>query len=179
MTQDRDELAAKLAASASGAATAPSPSVADADIVPSATPLRVLPSPAYRPAQSKTPSKSSPASKNLRKAPENEWVAVRLAARYKFTPPIDVDVSGKTAALYDLSAGGCQILSTVPLRPKQPVKITLRAEPAALVCTGTVVWANLEAPGPSRPGGYRAGVQFSRPDEAAIEAFIVSKGATA
>ena len=186
MTQDRDELAARLeTANFSGVAPIAEMQArtdAASTLVPSATPLRVLPSPAYRGTQGKPAGRATTGSKPVRgrdRSLENEWVSVRLAPRYRLHPPIEVDVSGKTGLLCDLSAGGCQILSSAPLRPKQPVKVTLRADPAALVCTGTVVWANLEAAGPGRPGGYRAGVQFSHPDETAIEAFVVSHGATA
>ena len=56
--------------------------------------------------------------------------------------------------------------------------MTLPADPKPCVCTGKVVWAKLEAPSKGRPSGYRAGIQFSRADEDAIEAFIILHGVT-
>ena len=41
-----------------------------------------------------------------------------------------------------------------------------------IACKGKVVWARLELPAAGRPLGYRAGVEFTKPDTAAIEAFL-------
>jgi hypothetical protein len=65
------------------------------------------------------------------------------------------------------------------LKPNQTVKVLLPAEPKPLTCPGKIVWAKLEAPALGRPAGYRAGVQFTRPDESAIEAFIAKQPASA
>jgi hypothetical protein len=51
--------------------------------------------------------------------------------------------------------------------------------PKPISCSGKIVWAKLEAPALGRPAGYRAGVQFAKPDQSAIDAFIVSHRATA
>ena len=39
-------------------------------------------------------------------------------------------------------------------------------------------WESYEEPALGRPAGYRAGVQFTKPDQAAIDAFIISHRAT-
>jgi hypothetical protein len=87
-------------------------------------------------------------------------------------------VNGTAGQLLDLSVGGCQVQSMMPLKPNQAVKMLMSAEPKPINCNGKIVWAKLEAASPSRPAGYRAGVQFLRPDESAIEAFIASQDAT-
>jgi hypothetical protein len=71
------------------------------------------------------------------------------------------------------------VLSQGALKPNQTVKVTIPAAPKPISCGGKIVWAKLEAPALGRPAGYRAGVQFSKPDHSAIEAFINSHRTTA
>jgi hypothetical protein len=40
-----------------------------------------------------------------------------------------------------------------------------------VTCSGKVVWTRLEPMAAGQPLGYRAGVHFTKSDEAAIEAF--------
>jgi len=105
---------------------------------------------------------------------DEAWVAVRLSPRYGFSEPVAVQVNGTASQLCDLSVGGCQVLSQTALKPNQTVKVTLPGAPKAISCSGKIVWAKLEAPALGRPAGYRAGVQFAKPDHAAIEAFIAN-----
>jgi hypothetical protein len=58
------------------------------------------------------------------------------------------------------------------LTPNQTIKIVLPGEEAPIACSGTIVWARLEAPSGGRPLRYHAGVQFVKPHEGALEAFI-------
>jgi len=106
------------------------------------------------------------------------WVAVRMSPRYSFSEPISVQINGTPSQLSDLSVGGCQVLSQNALKPNQTVKVVLPTSPKPLNCSGKIVWAKLEAPALGRPAGYRAGVQFTKPDQAAIDAFIISHRAT-
>jgi hypothetical protein len=138
---------------------------------PHGMPLTVLPHPASKPAH--RPSK--PVAK-LKDDPG--WVAVRMAPRYGFSEPVPVQVNGTASQLCDLSVGGCQVLSQAALKPNQTVKVTLPTVPKPISCSGKIVWAKLEAPALGRPAGYRAGVQFSKPDQSAIDAFIISHRAT-
>jgi hypothetical protein len=101
-----------------------------------------------------------------------------MAPRYGFSEPVPVQVNGTASQLCDLSVGGCQVLSQAALKPNQTVKVTLPTLPNPISCSGKIVWAKLEAPALGRPAGYRAGVQFSKPDQSAIDAFIVSHRAT-
>jgi myosin heavy subunit len=164
-TRERDELAAERQ-------TAREPDAAPAKTSPAATPLTVLPAPAY-----KVPHKGSAKAAAKAKEPEAGWVAVRMATRYGFREPIDVQVNGVSSQLCDLSVDGCQVLSATTLKPNQTVKVLLPATPKPIVCAGKIVWAKLEAPALGRSAGYRAGVQFGRVDESAVEAFIESQGA--
>jgi predicted nucleic acid-binding Zn-ribbon protein len=102
--------------------------------------------------------------------PEEGWQAIRLASRVAFDQPIAIEINSAAAKLLDLSTSGCQLLSDAGLRPHQIVKVQLSSDPP-LMCGGKVVWTRLEPAGPGRPPSYRAGVRFSKPDEAAIEAF--------
>jgi hypothetical protein len=137
------------------------------------TPLTVLPHPASKPP-------SHPKGRPIAKLKEPDgWVAVRLAPRYGFSEPVAVQVNGTPSQLCDISVGGCQVLSQAALKPNQTVKVTLPTAPKPISCSGKIVWAKLEAPALGRPAGYRAGVQFSKPDQAAIETFITSHRATA
>ena len=181
--REHDELRAALqaarelqVAAPSPAAAPPEPTVAQQLSDPSIRPLNVLPSPAVKdPLTASKPKKSPAAIKTA--VPDSEWVAVRMTTRYGFREPTEVLVNGNAVQLCDLSTEGCQILSPATLRPNQAVKVQLATDPGPTVCSGKVVWAKLEAPAPDRPSAYRAGVQFSRPDEAAIEAFIINHGA--
>jgi hypothetical protein len=58
------------------------------------------------------------------------------------------------------------------------VKVLLPSKPP-LTCAGKVVWTRLEPMGVGQPLGYRAGVRFTKPDEAAIDAFASSRATLA
>jgi chromosome segregation ATPase len=119
------------------------------------------------------------ASRTLADASEADWTMVRMSIRYGFATPIDLQINGGPGVLVNLSVGGCQVLSASPLKPNQSLKVVMPSEPKPLSCSGKVAWAKLEAPANGRPGGYRAGIQFTRADEPAIEAFILRHGGTA
>jgi len=109
--------------------------------------------------------------------PEGGWESIRMFPRHAFEQDLDVQVNGSAGRLFDLSIGGCQILSPSPLKPNQVVKVSLPDSKTAIACTGKVVWARLEPARAGRPLGYRAGLSFTKRDEAAIEAFMVRHGA--
>jgi len=167
--RDRDELASRLDGTHEPAKGGHAET---GKTIPSATPLSVLPHPA-----AKTPHRAQ--GKAVAKTKDSEWVAVRTSPRYGFSDPVTVQINGTPGQLCDLSAGGCQVLSPNALKPNQVVKVTLPSGPKPLSCSGKIIWAKLEAPALGRPAGYRAGVQFTKPDQAAIDAFIISHRATA
>jgi chromosome segregation ATPase len=103
--------------------------------------------------------------------PEEGWQAVRLAPRFLFADEISVQVNGDPARLFDISISGCQLLSPTALKPNQMVKVLLPAGKTPLACSGKVVWTRLEPMAAGQPLGYRAGVRFTKADEAGIEKF--------
>ena len=105
--------------------------------------------------------------------PEGEWGPVRLAVRYAFRQPIPIQINGDAGLLVDLSVAGCQLVSSSSVKPNQIVKVLLASEETTIPCTGKVMWARFE-PRSAGAIGYRAGVHFTKPDQAALEAFIAS-----
>ncbi len=110
-------------------------------------------------------------------AEEDAWRPVRLAHRYQFREPIDMQVNGQPGTLFDISITGCQLVSVGAVKPNQTVKLLISAGGGSLACAGKVMWSRLEPPAAGRPFGYRAGVQFAKPDEAANEAFVARRAA--
>ena len=110
-------------------------------------------------------------------ADESAWRPVRLAHRYQFREPIDIQVNSQPGMLYDISITGCQLVSAGAVKPNQTVKLQIASGEGTLTCAGKVMWSRLEPPAAGRPFGYRAGVQFAKPDEAAIEAFVARRAA--
>src|SRR5204862_2815831 len=47
--------------------------------------------------------------------PEGGWESIRMYPRHVFAEDVDVQVNGSAGRLFDLSVGGCQILSPSPL----------------------------------------------------------------
>jgi hypothetical protein len=74
----------------------------------------------------------------------------------------------------DLSFAGGLVVSRASVKPNQLLKVVLPSSAPPVVCSGKVVWARLEPSAGGRPAGYRAGVQFTKPDESAIAAFIAA-----
>ena len=108
--------------------------------------------------------------------PDTEWIEMRLVTRYGFADPIEVQVNGTPGQLCDLSVTGCQLLSATALKPSHTVNVLLPVDPEPVRCSGRIVWAKLETPTLGRTARYRAGVEFARPDESAIETFIIRGG---
>jgi hypothetical protein len=108
-------------------------------------------------------------------APETtEWGVMRLAPRHSFRQKVDVQINGQAGVLCDLSITGCQLLSPGALKPNQVLKVVMAAEQTPFVCAGKVVWVRIEPPTAGGPLFYRAGVQFTKTDPAAIDAFVTS-----
>jgi hypothetical protein len=101
---------------------------------------------------------------------------VPLATRYAFPPKFEVQINGNPGWLRDLSVTGCQILAPGVLKPGHSIKLALPGETKTFICMGKVVWAQLEPPSAGLPLSYRAGVQFTKADEALIDAFTAKFG---
>jgi hypothetical protein len=93
------------------------------------------------------------------------------ATRQAFQGEVTVQVDGEAAMLVNLSITGAQVLAATALKPNRMVTLVLPRGKTSISCKGKIVWARLE---PHSTGTflYRAGVSFTKSDEAAVEAFI-------
>jgi len=94
----------------------------------------------------------------------------RRAARYRMAPQVEVVVDGNVATLVNLSIGGAQVVSVTILRPNQRVRMTLADDAATVRFSAAVAWAAFEIPPKAGPQ-YRAGLEFTDADPAAVDAF--------
>jgi hypothetical protein len=93
----------------------------------------------------------------------------RRAPRIPMVEGTEILVDGTPTPLVDLSLAGAQIISVSNMKPNQRLRLMLSVGSTTVRISATVAWASLEMPG-GRPR-YRAGVEFVRPDTAAIERF--------
>ncbi len=180
VTRERDALIEQPPAAAAPAPAPARPTTVEAKTAPAETPARgkkATDKGAEKSVDKADRSADMSAVEKAAQAADTEWAAIRMSPRYSFNEPIDVQINGGVSTLVDLSVGGCQVLSATSLKPNQSVKVAIPHEPKAIACSGKVVWAKLEAPSKGRPSGYRAGVEFSKADQATIEAFIIKHGA--
>lgn len=96
----------------------------------------------------------------------------RRAPRHPVKDSAQATVDGQEAQVVNLSTVGAQFVVPGNLRPKQAVRVTFGPPRKPLEVVGTVVWARVEI---SRKGPLsRVGVDFTDPDERALEAFLQS-----
>jgi hypothetical protein len=96
----------------------------------------------------------------------------RRAPRFRIRDGTEASVDRLPARLIDLSAIGAQVISPGVLRPKQSVGVVLGGSGARIQVAGVVVWARLEL-SPTGPA-YRAGVEFTDPDQEAVGGFCAA-----
>ena len=113
--------------------------------------------------------KAAPPSGPAAPAASVDYRGTRRAKRYRMIAGTEVQVDGASAEVIDLSVIGAQIVSTSALRPQQRVRITLADDGGVVRVNAAVAWASFEIP-KSTPR-YRAGVEFTDAQAAAIEAF--------
>ena len=101
-----------------------------------------------------------------------DWHGTRRAARFRVRPGVEVQLDGNPAAIVDLSTVGAQVISPTVLRPNQKVRITLPNDEFLLRFRGAVAWAKFELPKSTEAPQYRAGVEFTDGDAAAIDSVI-------
>jgi hypothetical protein len=125
---------------------------------PAAAPAQVAPvSPAPSPADTVDPN------------PALDYRGTRRVPRFRMKDGTEIQVDGALARIVDLSTMGAQIISQMPLKPQQRVRITLADDLGVVKFNGTVAWASFEIPkGISR---YRAGLEFRDAEAGAVEAF--------
>jgi hypothetical protein len=100
-----------------------------------------------------------------------DWHGTRRAPRHRLRTGVDIQLDGNPARVVDLSQVGAQVLSATILRPNQKVRVSVPNDDFVMRFRGSVAWAKFELPQPSEPPRYRAGVEFTDADAAAVEAF--------
>ena len=101
-----------------------------------------------------------------------DWHGTRRAQRFRIRQGVEVQLDGNPAAIVDLSTVGAQVISPTVLRPNQKVRITLPNDEFLLRFRGAVAWAKFELPKSTQTPQYRAGVEFTDGDAAAIDSVI-------
>jgi hypothetical protein len=93
----------------------------------------------------------------------------RRAPRFRMTGEMTVKVDNKPATLIDLSTIGAQVMTSAIVKPNQRIKISLEDASGPLQCNASVAWTSKEKADTGTR--YRAGVEFSDADPAAVDAF--------
>jgi hypothetical protein len=119
------------------------------------------------PQTSSTPAATAEAPKAL------DWQGTRRAPRFRVRAGVELQLDGNPAVVIDLSTVGAQVISPTVLRPNQKVRISLPNDDFLLRFRGAVAWAKFELPKPPvKTPQYRAGVEFTDGDAAAIDSVI-------
>ena len=100
-----------------------------------------------------------------------DWHGTRRAPRYRVRPGVEIQVDGNPASVVDLSSVGVQVVSSTILRPNQKVRVSIPNDDFVMRFRGAVAWAKFELPKPNDPPRYRAGVDFTDADAAALDDF--------
>ena len=101
-----------------------------------------------------------------------DWHGTRRAPRHRVRSGVEVQLDGNPASVIDLSIVGAQVISPTVLRPNQKVRISLPSDDFVMRFRGAIAWAKFELPkSPSTSPQYRAGVEFTDGDAAALENF--------
>lgn len=94
----------------------------------------------------------------------------RRAPRFRISDKVMVYVDGKSAALVDLSTVGAHVLASGMLKPNQQVAVAFADATADVRCTAAVAWTKFEIL-PTGAPRYRAGLDFTESDPAAVDAY--------
>jgi hypothetical protein len=105
------------------------------------------------------------------------YVLTRQARRVPIHDGVTVLIDGVSSSLVDLSTLGAQILSPTTVRPNRAVRVVLQHDTGPLACTGRIVWARLEPGTQEESVSYRAGLEFTEANAAALQAFAAQHGA--
>jgi hypothetical protein len=99
-----------------------------------------------------------------------DYRGTRRAPRIRMQSTSIMLVDGSQARLIDLSRLGAQVVSGSSIKPNKRVRLSLTDEAGVLRFSGVVVWASFEIP-PTVGPQYRAGIEFSDPDTAELDAY--------
>jgi PilZ domain len=101
-----------------------------------------------------------------------DWHGTRRAPRHRVRAGVEIQLDGNPAMLVDLSSVGAQVVSPTVLRPNQKVRISLPSDEFVMRFRGSIAWAKFELPiAPAKAPQYRAGLEFTDSDPAALESF--------
>jgi hypothetical protein len=98
-----------------------------------------------------------------------DWHGTRRAPRFRIRPGVEIQLDGNPANVVDLSQVGAQVVSATILRPNQKVRVSVPNDDFVMRFRGSVAWAKFELPEPTEPPRYRAGVEFTDADAAAVD----------
>jgi CheY-like chemotaxis protein len=104
-------------------------------------------------------------------APRLDWHGTRRAPRHRVRTGVEIQLDGNPATVVDLSTVGAQVLSPTILRPNQKVRVSIPHDDFVMRFRGAIAWAKFELPRAEAPQRYRAGVEFTDADAAALDAF--------
>ena len=100
-----------------------------------------------------------------------DWHGTRRAPRHRVRAGVEIQVDGNPASVVDLSSVGAQVLSATILRPNQKVRVSIPNDDFVMRFRGAIAWAKFELPQAGAAPRYRAGVEFTDADAAALEDF--------
>jgi hypothetical protein len=103
--------------------------------------------------------------------PRLDWQGTRRAPRHRVRNGVEIQLDGNPASVVDLSVVGAQVLSPTILRPNQKVRVSIPHDDFVMRFRGAIAWAKFELPRANAPQRYRAGVEFTDADVAAVDAF--------
>jgi chromosome segregation ATPase len=103
---------------------------------------------------------------------------IRRFSRYSFRSKMMVDIEGESAQLVDLSVGGAQVLSQVPLDLNREAAVSLVSDEIPVSGRAKVMWTRADPKSTGRSLRYRAGIEFTDVDPAAVEAYIIRYSST-
>lgn len=104
-------------------------------------------------------------------SPSLDWHGTRRAPRHRVRSGLEIQVDGNPASVVDLSTVGAQLLSSTILRPNQKVRVSIPNDDFVMRFRGTIAWAKFELPQPTAAPRYRAGLEFTDADAAAVDDF--------
>jgi hypothetical protein len=95
--------------------------------------------------------------------------STRRAPRFAVQAPISAAVESGRASVIDISVLGAQVVSLPTLRPNQRITLSLPDSRDMLNLVAQVAWSMYEKPNAATEPYYRAGIEFTRPAQEALE----------
>jgi hypothetical protein len=105
--------------------------------------------------------------------PQLDWHGTRRAPRFALRPGTELLLDGSAVGVVNLSVVGALVLSARVLRPCQRVRVSVPTDQFVMRFQGLVAWARFEMPNPKEPPRYRAGVEFTDADSAAMNDYCL------